>query len=223
MKKTLITATLIGTFAFPLAASAQVAGGTTTVGATVVASTELAMGWSAKKTILGKTVYNEAGAKVGKVEDLIISPDKAVTTVIVGAGGFVGIGRHDVAVPVSQIQNTGGRLVMAGATKDSVKAMARFEYTDERADRSAFMAQADRDISRGKADVAALDRKAGSASAEARVALDLQVKALQADLKAAEGKLSEMKSASASRWKEFQAGVTDANARMRKSIDKAMA
>jgi sporulation protein YlmC with PRC-barrel domain len=223
MKTKLITATLIGTFALPLPALSQVAGATTTVDATVVANTQLAMGWSAKKSILGKTVYNESGAKVGKVEDLIISPDKAITTVIVGAGGFVGIGRHDVAVPVSQIRNTGGRLVMAGATKESVKAMARFEYADDRADRSAFMAQADSDISKGKADVAGLERKAGAASAEARVALDLQVKSLHADLKAAEGKLSEMKSASASRWKEFQAGVTDANVRMRKSIDKALA
>ena len=107
-------------------ASAQVAGGTTTVGVTVIESTQLAMGWSAKKGLLGKTVYNETGLKVGKVEDLIISPDRSVSYIIVGAGGFVGIGRHDVAIPVSQIQDQSGKLVMAGATKDSIKSLPKF-------------------------------------------------------------------------------------------------
>jgi sporulation protein YlmC with PRC-barrel domain len=227
MKKTLFITTLatafIGTVAAPLAAQAQVAGGTTTVGATVVASTQLALGWSVKKTLMGKTVYNEAGAKVGKVEDLIVSPEKAVSYVIVGAGGFVGIGRHDVAVPVTQIQATGGKLVMAGATKESIKAMARFDYTDDHADRNAFIAQADRDIIKGKADIATLQKKADAAATETKAALNVQVAAVQADLKAAEVKLSDMKSAAASRWKEFEAGVSDANARLRKSLDKALA
>ena len=227
MKKTLLITTLasafIGTAAAPLSAQAQVAGGTTTVGAAVVASTQLAMGWSVKKTLMGKTIYNETGVKVGKVEDLIVSPDKTVTYVIVGAGGFVGIGRHDVAVPVTQIQNTDGKLVMAGATKESVKALPTFEYTNERADRSAFIAQADRDISKGKADIAALQKKADAAGADAKAALNGQIAALQLDLKAAEGKLADLKSAAASRWKEFEGGVSDANARLRKSIDKALA
>ena len=39
-------------------AQAQVAGSTTTIGISVDESTKLAMGWSVKKTILGKTVYN---------------------------------------------------------------------------------------------------------------------------------------------------------------------
>lgn len=52
---------------------------------------------------------------VGKVQDLIISPDANVSYVIVSAGGFVGIGRHDVAIPVTQIQGPSGKLVMTGA------------------------------------------------------------------------------------------------------------
>jgi sporulation protein YlmC with PRC-barrel domain len=106
-------------------AAAQVAGTATTV----VDSTKSAMGWSVKKTLMGKTVYNDADLKVGKVEDLIISPDKTVSYVIVGAGGFVGINRHDVAVPVTQIQDVAGKLVLAGATKASIKAMPAFVYT----------------------------------------------------------------------------------------------
>ena len=78
-------------------AAAQVAGGTTTVDVSVTEQTQLAMGWSVKKTLMCKTIYNDAGQKVGKVDDLIISPSRNVTCVIVGAGGFVGTGRHGAA------------------------------------------------------------------------------------------------------------------------------
>jgi hypothetical protein len=63
----------------------QVDTGTTTVDISVTESTKLAMGWSVKKTLMGKVIYNDAGTRVGKVEDLIISPDKTLSYVIVGA------------------------------------------------------------------------------------------------------------------------------------------
>ena len=109
-----LASALVGALVIGLPAQAQVAGGTTTATVSITESTQLAAGWSVKKTLMGKTLYNEAGDKVGKVEDLIISPDKNVSYVIVGAGGFIGIGRHDVAIPVAQIQDRGGKLVMAG-------------------------------------------------------------------------------------------------------------
>ena len=118
--------------------SAQVAGATTTVGVSITESTQLAMGWSVKKTLMGKSVYNDAGQKVGTVQDLIISPDRNVSYVIVGAGGFVGIGRHDVAIPVVQIQDHAGKLIMAGATKDAIKALPRFEYATDTTRRDQF-------------------------------------------------------------------------------------
>ncbi len=84
------------------------------------------MGWRVKITILGKTVYNDQGQKVGTVEDLIISPDRNVSYAIVGAGGFILLGRHDVAIPVWQTQNENGKLVLRGATKDVVKSRPSF-------------------------------------------------------------------------------------------------
>ncbi len=203
-------------------AAAQVAGGTTTVEATVSESTKLAMGWSVKKTLMGKNIYNDAGEKVGKVDDLIISPDRSVSYVIVGAGGFIGIGRHDVAIPVTQIQDKGGRLVMAGATKETIKSLPAFTYASDTGKRDAFVAAADKDIAKGRAAVAALEKKSGAATAEAKARIDLEVTALQLDLKSAEAKLTEMKQATAMRWREFEADVNAATARLRKSTDKAM-
>ena len=106
---------------------AQVAG-STTVGVTVEELKMVAVGWSAKKKILGKAVYNDKNEKIGVVDDLIITPDKSVSYAIIGAGGFLGIGKHDVAVPVGQFKEDKGRIVLAGATKDALKAMPKFEY-----------------------------------------------------------------------------------------------
>lgn len=213
----LATLLVAGALAGPGIASAQVAGGTTRV----TESTQLAMGWSVKKSLMGKTVYNDAGSKVGKVEDLIIAPDKNLSYVIVGAGGFVGIGRHDVAIPVSQIQDHAGKLVMAGATKDSIKAMPEFAYVNDTAKRDMFLAAADKDIANGKARVADLEKRAGVAAADAKAKINGQITTLQGDVKSAEARLNEMKAATAARWKEFEAGVNAATAKLRKSIETA--
>ena len=215
------TLTAVGALCITGSATAQVAGGTTTVDTSVTESTKLAMGWSVKKTLMGKTIYNEAGEKVGKVEDLIISPDKNLTYVIVGAGGFIGIGRHDVAIPVTQIQDKAGKLVMAGATKDMVKAMPKFTYTTDTSRRDAFVMAADKDIAKGKDAVASLEKKAGMAAADAKAKMDLDLAALRLDLKSAETKLAEMKQATVARWTEFEASVSAATARLRKSTEKA--
>jgi len=196
---------------------AQVAGSTTT-GVVLLSSTEAATGWSVKKTLLGKNVYNEAGKKVGAVQDLIISPDKAVSYVIVGAGGFVGVGRHDVAIPVSQIQNQGGKLVLPGATPDSIKALPSFDYAPNTAQRDQFIAAAERDIAKAKAKLAALEQQASSAASGTKAQLDTQATALKADVQTADSKLAELKQATAQRWKAFEASVSAATARLRKAM-----
>jgi sporulation protein YlmC with PRC-barrel domain len=89
----------------------------------------VAHGWSAKKKILGKSVYNEQNQKIGSVDDLIITPDRSVSYAIIGVGGFLGIGKHDVAIPANQLKEENGKLVLPGATKDALKAMPKFEYT----------------------------------------------------------------------------------------------
>jgi len=216
-----VALTFFGTLCVAAPAWSQVAGATTTLEATVTESIQLAQGWSVKKTLMGKTIYNDAGLKVGKVEDLIISPDKNVSYVIVGAGGFVGIGRHDVAIPVTQIQDKAGKLVMAGATPDTIKAMPEFTYIKDYATRDQFVAAADKDIAKGKATVADLEKKAGVATADAKSRIDGQITTLKGDVKSAEAKLSEMKQATAARWKEFEADTSAAMARLRKSIETA--
>jgi sporulation protein YlmC with PRC-barrel domain len=106
---------------------AQVAG-STTLAISVEELKAVAIGWSAKKKILGKDVYNDTGDKIGVVDDLIITPDRSISYAIIGAGGFLGIAKHDVAIPVGRFKEDKGRIVLAGATKDALKAAPKFEY-----------------------------------------------------------------------------------------------
>jgi sporulation protein YlmC with PRC-barrel domain len=112
-------------------ARAQVAG-SSTIGVAIAEVQEVATGWSAKKQVLSQPVYNERKDKVGTIDDIIIAPDKAVSYVIVGAGGFVGLGKHDVAIPVNQLKEVGGKFILEGATKEAIKAMPKFEYAMSR-------------------------------------------------------------------------------------------
>jgi len=110
-------------------ASAQVAG-KTTLGVSVAQLDVVAAGWSAKKQILGQMVENEDGEQVGRIDDIIVAPDSAVSFVIVGAGGFVGLKRHHVAIPVEQLYARHGQFVLIGATKAAIKALPPFEYAN---------------------------------------------------------------------------------------------
>jgi hypothetical protein len=99
--------------------------------------------------------------------------------------------------------------------------MPQFDYANDTAKRDQFIAATEKDIAKGKAKVADLEKKAAAATADAKAKLDLQITALQVDVKSAEGKLGELKTAAAARWREFEADVSSATARMRKSIDAA--
>jgi sporulation protein YlmC with PRC-barrel domain len=184
-------------------ARAQVAG-STSVGVVVAELDELVMsGWSTKKSLLGKAVFNERNEKIGNVEDLIISLDKQVSYVIIGAGGFIGMGRHDVAVPFSQISELDGRLLFPKASKDSIKAMPTFIYATDTAKRQRFVDAVERDVAIARGKVRDLETKLLTLSGEAKVKVNQQIEVLKEDLKIVEDKLSELKKAGASRWKEF--------------------
>ena len=89
---------------------------------------DVTKGLSVKRTILGQPVYNEKDERVGSVDDIIVTPDKAISYGIVNAGGFLGLMKHNVAIPVSQFKLVDSKLVLPGATKEALKASPEFEY-----------------------------------------------------------------------------------------------
>ena len=111
----------------PIVAPAQVAG-STVLGVASAEMSEVALGWRAERQVLGQAVYNDKNERIGKIDDIIISPDKAVSYAIIGAGGFLGVDRHDVAIPVSEIKLQDGKLVLPGASKEALEGTPNFEY-----------------------------------------------------------------------------------------------
>ena len=110
------------------ASFSQPIAGSSELGVSITELRSIATGWSVKRQVIGRTVYNDKGEAVGIVDDVIVAPDKSLSYAIIGAGGYLGIGKHDVAVPVSQFKRNTGKLVLAGATKDALKTMPAFDY-----------------------------------------------------------------------------------------------
>ena len=116
----------------PAQAPAAPVAGRAPLGVTVIEMEAIVVGWSAKRDLLGKTVVNDKNDKIGKIDDLIISPSKgdapAAPFAIVGVGGFLGMGKHDVAIPMAQLKVQNKQLTLPGATKDALKALPPFVY-----------------------------------------------------------------------------------------------
>ena len=69
----------------------------------------------------GKRVYSKSGDDIGEVNDLLLSADGKVSAVILGVGGFLGIGEKDVLVAMNAIdmQRDGNAIrLVVDANKD---------------------------------------------------------------------------------------------------------
>ena len=53
---------------------------------------------------IGKRVYAKTGEDIGEVNDLIVTDNGSIQAVILGVGGFLGIGEKDVAVTMQSIE-----------------------------------------------------------------------------------------------------------------------
>lgn len=124
--------------------------------------------WRASK-LMGLDVYNDANEKLGDINELILDKDGKVSAVVIGVGGFLGMGEHDVAVTMDKLKfkeepvrtsattttttnresTTGAATTTApartttanandwtpdhavmSATKDQLKALPQFKYSD---------------------------------------------------------------------------------------------
>ena len=59
--------------------------------------------WRASK-LIGVNVYNEANEKVGDINEVILDKSGRVANVILGVGGFLGMGEHYVAVAYDKLK-----------------------------------------------------------------------------------------------------------------------
>ncbi|WP_024574962.1 MULTISPECIES: PRC-barrel domain-containing protein [unclassified Afipia] len=107
MIKKYVAAALLGTALAGSAAFAQ----TTTPAApspapAASASSEqmnLKGNWRASK-LIGLAVYNDANEKLGYISEILLDKSGKVNAVIIGVGGFLGVGQHDIAVSLDKLK-----------------------------------------------------------------------------------------------------------------------
>ncbi len=78
--------------------------------------------------VIGASVFNDAGERIGGIDDLVMVEGDKVSVAIIGIGGFLGMGAKLVAVPYQQLKRDGEKLVLPGVTKDALDAMPSFSY-----------------------------------------------------------------------------------------------
>jgi hypothetical protein len=87
----------------------------------------VATGYRTSK-VVGSAVLNEANETVGTIDDLIVTPTEKVPFAVLSVGGFLGMGSKYVVVPFSSLEVQDKKMVLRGATKDSVKSLPEFKY-----------------------------------------------------------------------------------------------
>ena len=98
------------------------------LGVTVIETEAIAKGYRVSK-LIGAQVKNDKGERIGKIEEMIVSPDGKVTMAVVEVGGFLDLGDHRVAIPVQQFTSLEpGNAVLPGASKTALKKLPEFQY-----------------------------------------------------------------------------------------------
>jgi sporulation protein YlmC with PRC-barrel domain len=78
-----------------------------------------------------QNVYDPSNNKIGDVDDVLLGPDGKITALVIGVGGFLGIGEKHVIVPFTAVKadrkDNKMQLVM-NSSKDELKAAPGFKY-----------------------------------------------------------------------------------------------
>jgi sporulation protein YlmC with PRC-barrel domain len=79
-----------------------------------------------------QNVYDPADNKIGEIMDVLVDRNGKITALIVGVGGFLGMGEKDVAVPFNSVRTTtkGNNkwYLIMNSTKDALKSAKGFKY-----------------------------------------------------------------------------------------------
>jgi hypothetical protein len=86
--------------------------------------------------LIGTSVKNDANETIGSINELVFGRDGRIAAVVIGVGGFLGIGEREVGVNFESLRvshDTNGRLVaMLNLTKDTLKSAPAWTWGSER-------------------------------------------------------------------------------------------
>ncbi len=85
--------------------------------------------------IIGQTVYSSAGddgQNIGSISDIVLSPEGEAQAVVIGVGGFLGIGKKDVAIEYDLVQwseRDGERWLVVETSREALEALPTFDVS----------------------------------------------------------------------------------------------
>src|SRR6202045_1231237 len=100
MRSKYLAAALLGT---ALLAGAAFAENATTDRSNINTAVHKDGQWRSSK-LIGVDVYNDANEKIGDIEELIVDKSGKIEHVVLGVGGFLGMGEHSVAVSFDKLK-----------------------------------------------------------------------------------------------------------------------
>src|SRR6478672_7566773 len=71
--------------------------------------------WRASKMV-GLSVYNDKNESIGSINDMLTEKDGKIKAVVIGVGGFLGVGEHLVAIPFEKIKFVSEPVAYTGAS-----------------------------------------------------------------------------------------------------------
>jgi sporulation protein YlmC with PRC-barrel domain len=112
-----LTAALASTALLVTVASAQTPTATpdraNTATSDTMSASQLQRDWRASK-VVGLSVYNDNNEKLGSINDLLMDKSGSIKAVVLGVGGFLGMGEHLVAVPLDKVKFVSEPVVYTG-------------------------------------------------------------------------------------------------------------
>jgi sporulation protein YlmC with PRC-barrel domain len=80
--------------------------------------------WRASK-VVGLSVYNDANESLGSINDLLTDKNGSIKAVVIGVGGFLGVGEHLVAIPFEKVKFVNEPVAYTGAANSPSPAGSR--------------------------------------------------------------------------------------------------
>lgn len=77
--------------------------------------------------MVGMTVYNDKGEKIGRLDDIMVSAETGEASAVISVGSFVG-GTKLIKVPLSHLNFGGDKPSMGNGSKSEVMAMPAYNY-----------------------------------------------------------------------------------------------
>jgi sporulation protein YlmC with PRC-barrel domain len=93
-------------------------------------------GEQSTSSLIGLRVENTAGDKLGDINYLVLDSSGKVSTVVIGVGGFLGVGEKNVGVPYSELKfssKNSSQIAVVDATKDSLSSAPNYVWTEKSA------------------------------------------------------------------------------------------